>query len=117
MITELELKGEGCWYLLVTIDYFSKWIVVLSLRIKLSEEISDQFDPHFLPQYGKLHCIRIDAGKEFEGVSMPVCNASGVAMWKASSGYACSKGLVKHFNHEIKIDICKYMGMKPGSYG
>ena len=67
LITELEITPEGYQYLLVAVDCFSKWIVMHPLQTNSSEEISDWFYRHFLPQYEKPSCIRVDAGKGFEG--------------------------------------------------
>ena len=77
---ELEVTAAGHCKLLVGVDWFSKWVVIWPLWTKLFEEVGDWFFGHFLLHYGKPCWVRVDAGKEFEGVFSSLCAALGVAV-------------------------------------
>lgn len=67
LITNMEADPEGHCYLLVLVDFFSKWVEVLPLKSKAAGEIAVTIYREIIACYGKPHWIRVDVGRKWEG--------------------------------------------------
>ena len=68
MIIELEFTNEGCKYLIMTIDCFTRWLEIWPLIMKSSEEVGDWLRRHLLLCFGKPHWVHVDARKKVEAI-------------------------------------------------
>ena len=52
-------------HILIVIDCSSKWVELVTLRTKESLEIVEWFTQEFIPCFGVLRFVQVDAGLEF----------------------------------------------------
>jgi transposase InsO family protein len=58
-------NSEGCEYILVAIDYISKWIEALPYRATDAMHSKKMFHEVIFPKYGVLRIVISDAGSHF----------------------------------------------------
>jgi hypothetical protein len=58
-------NSEGCEYILVVIDYVSKWVEALSCRVVDAMHSKKMFHELILPRYGVTRIVISDGGSNF----------------------------------------------------
>ena len=80
LITDMPPSQGGHRYILVAVDCFSKWVELIPLFTKESEEVASALYHHLFARFGKPKWIRCDAGKEFEGLVTSLSRSLGVVV-------------------------------------
>jgi Integrase core domain. len=63
----LPLTTTGYRHLLLCVDSFSKWIELIPMKTKSSEEVAEVLRHHIIARFGVPRELRMDRGKEFAG--------------------------------------------------
>lgn len=74
----LPLTTTGYHHLLLCVDSFSKWVELLPMRTKSSEEVAEVLRHHIIARFGVPKELRMDRGKEFAGAVTTLCDNLGI---------------------------------------
>ena len=98
-------KGNnGHEYILVAIDYFTKWVEDRELNAK---KVAKFIRRNIICRYGVPHEIIFDNGTHFEGEANKVMEEYGVQMHKSSPYWPQTNGAVEAANKNVKNIINK----------
>lgn len=86
------MSMEGYKHCLVAVDCFSKWVEIVPLKTRGSDEIADWLYRELIPRFGKPRWVRVDAGREFHKAFKAMCSDLGITIRTASAGYPRSNG-------------------------
>ena len=79
LITDMSPSGPFSErHILIIVDCFSKWVELVTLHTKESLEVTEWFTQEFIPRFGVLKFVRLDAGLEFQGAFQDCCELFGV---------------------------------------
>ena len=89
----------GCKYLVVTIDYFSKWIEAMPLGKITSQAVQNFFWQNIICRYGVPRELTVDNGKQFDCAEfIKFCECLEIKMHFASVAYPKSNGACERAN-------------------
>ena len=73
LLPTLPISPEGYRHCLIMVDAFSKWIELVPLRSKSSQEVANALYNHIFSRFGLPYVIRSDRGREFRGEVEALC--------------------------------------------
>jgi hypothetical protein len=98
----LPLSDSGNRYLLVAMDYFTKWPEVVALPNQEAITVATALVNNFFCRFGAPLELHSDQGRNFESAVMAeVCKLFGVLKTRATALFAQSSGLVERFNRTL----------------
>jgi hypothetical protein len=98
----LPLTDSGNRYLLVAMDYFTKWPEVVALPNQEAVTVATALVENFFCRFGAPLELHSDQGRNFESAVMAeVCRLFGVHKTRATPLFAQSSGLVERFNRTL----------------
>lgn len=89
--------GDGCRYVLVTVDHFSKWVILSPLCSKRAGEVRDAFLRDVVYQHGVPVRVVTDQGTEFLGEFAETCQTMGIAHHTTTAYHQQANGQVERF--------------------
>jgi transposase InsO family protein len=107
--------GTKYRYILVMIDYFSKWATAIPIENKESSTVADGIFGHWYMQYGLPNAIHTDQGPEFTNDMLKHLNhRAGVEQQFTTPYNPSSNGEVERFNRTLINCIACYVQDNPG---
>lgn len=77
-IPNLPKNAEGFKHCLVVVDVFSKWVELIPMRSKFSQEVWSALFDQIFSRFGLPKELRCDRGREFAGVVKQKCLEYGI---------------------------------------
>jgi hypothetical protein len=101
-------------YVVVAVEYFSKWIEAKPLTIITSTKVHKFFCQNIVCRFGVLKAITVDNGTQFDVETFKdFCDRIGTKIHFASVRYLESNGLVERANEIIMTGIMKLIFNQP----
>ncbi|KAJ3709237.1 hypothetical protein LUZ61_012942 [Rhynchospora tenuis] len=89
-------------FIVVAVEYFTKWIEVKALSLITSQKITDFLEHHIVYRFGIPHTIITDNGRQFTGAPFKnYCRGLGIEINFASVCHPQSNGLAEVSNRTI----------------
>ena len=99
-LTHKSLVGH--LYILVAIDYFSKWVEAITLKEVKKENVVDFIQTHIIYRYSVPRYIITDNGKPFfNKLTTSLCEKFKFSQHKSSMYHAPANGLAEAFNKTL----------------
>ncbi|XP_058725923.1 uncharacterized protein LOC131597233 [Vicia villosa] len=104
-------------YILVGIDYFTKWVEAVALRNVDQEAVIDFLQNRIICRFGLPETITTDQGTVFTGQKIrEFAQEVGIKLLTSTSYYAQANGQVEAANKVIISLIKKHVGRKPKNW-
>ena len=108
-ITEMPMSARGNRYVLVVMDYFTKYVWTYALPNQTAEAVADCLVDLVLDQ-GVPERLHSDQGRQFESqVFGKLCQRLGISKTRTSPYNPQSDGMVERFNRTLKDMVSKYI--------
>jgi hypothetical protein len=98
------------------IEHFSKWIELVALPDKFSEEATYSFLDRVLSRFGAPAEVLMDQGREFLGEFQTLCEQAMIDHRTTSRDHPEADGLAKYMVQTVKRGLRKY-SLKKGHHG
>ena len=106
----LPLTAKGNRYLLVIVDYFTRWVEAFALPDEKAETVAESLVHEFLCRLGFALEIHSDQGLNFEcTLFREICRLFEVHKTRTTPYRPCSNGLVERFNRMLTSLIRSYL--------
>ena len=97
-------------YIMVVMDYFTKWAEAYPLRNQEAETVAKVLVEQFICRFGVPLSIHTDQGTNFESrVFQSICRLLGINKTRTTPYHPQSDGLVERFNRTIQIMLSMYV--------
>ena len=74
----LPKARDGYKHCLLMVDAFSKWVELIPMRTKSSQEVAQVIKLHLIARFGISRELRSDRGHEFLGEVTALCSKYGI---------------------------------------
>ena len=116
-ITELPITSSGNRYVLVVMDYFTKYVNLFSLTDQRATTVARCIFEEYIRHHGVPESIHTDQGRQFESDLMKhLCGLLGINKTRTSPYHAQSDGMVERLNRTLKDQLAKYMVETSGEW-
>lgn len=106
----LPETSEGNRYLLVLVDYFTRWAEAYPLPDQQAETVARTLVGEFVCRFGAPLELHSDQGRQFEScLFQEVCRLLDICKTRTSPYHPSSNGLVERFNRTLASLIRKYL--------
>jgi hypothetical protein len=96
-------NSEGCEYILVAVDYVSKWVEALPCRAADAMHSKRMFHEVIFPRYGVARIVISDGGSHFiDRTFRKALTEVGVDHWIATPYHPQTSGQLEKSNKKIK---------------
>ena len=95
-------SSSGHEYILVAIDYFTKWVEVASYARLIAAKVATFIRSHIICRYGVLHKLISNRGVHFRGEVDTLVHEYGIQHHRSSVYRPQTNGVVKAANKNIK---------------
>lgn len=103
--------NNGNRYLLVAMDYFSKWPEVYPIPNQEATTVADQLVNDWISRFGVPLELHTDQGRNFESnVFQEVCKLLGIRKTRTTPLHPQSDGMVERFNRTLLEHLRKVVG-------
>ncbi|MES9884745.1 MAG: reverse transcriptase domain-containing protein [Sedimenticola sp.] len=104
----LPVTSTGNKYILVIVDYFSRWTEAFAVDNMEAETITKVFVEQFICRFGVPRQIHTDQGRQFESnVFQQVCKYLDVDKTRTTPYHPQSNGMVERFNRTLRAMLTK----------
>lgn len=101
-------SNAGNRYVLVVIDYFSKWPEVYALPNQEAKTIAEVFIQNWVTRFGVPIELHSDQGRNFESdVFREICSIMGIKKTRTTALHPQSDGMVERFNRTLEEHLRK----------
>ncbi|KMQ82513.1 gag-pol polyprotein, partial [Lasius niger] len=115
LIGPLPTSSRGNMYVLVAVDYYSKWVEIFPLRVANIKIISRHLVRDVFSRFGFPKFMLSDNGPQFiADVYRETCRAFGIKC-KYTSPYHPQTNLTEHINRTLGTMISEYVGETHGT--
>ena len=106
----LPLTDRGNRYLLVVMDYFTKWPEAYPLPDQEASTIAHALVEGFFCRFGLPLELHTDQGGNFESTLFTeVCRLLGIHKTRTTPAYPQSDGMVERYNHTLEDSLSMYV--------
>ena len=106
----LPRSRRGNRYILVIMDYFTKWAEAFPLRNQEAETVARVLVEQFICRYGVPISLHTDQGSNFESnLFQNVCKLLGINKTRTTAYHPQSDGLVERFNRTLQTMLSMYV--------
>ena len=99
----------GYRYILVIVDYFSKWTVAFPIKNKCADTVADVLVENFILQFGMPLVIHSGHGREFEnGLIKSLCLLLGCTKTRTSPYRPDYDGMFERFNRTCLVMLSMF---------
>ena len=99
----LPATYKGNRYILVVIDYFTKWAEAYPMRNQEAHTVADKLVYGLIARFGVPLQLHTDQGRQFESnLFQELCNLLGIAKTRTTSYHPQSDGLVERYNRTLQ---------------
>lgn len=110
LIGPLPKTYRGNKYILVMIDYLTKWVEAFALPKDTAEAVAEKFVEEVVCRFGAPEILLTDRGKQFLGKLMSQVNRLlGIRKENTTAYHPQTDGLVERFNHTLVDMLAKYV--------
>ena len=103
-IGPLPVTHSGHRFLLVMVDYFTKWCEVAPMKDQNAESVARTMVYQYISRWGSPMQIHTDQGRNFDGILFnEVCRILGVLKTRTSGLRPQSNGAVKRLNRTLDM--------------
>ena len=74
------------------VDPFSKWVILIPLKTKELNEITNRIHEHIISTFSKLLAFQSDRGTEFRGILDEFCKTLGIAHYRTYPNHQRGNG-------------------------
>ena len=106
----------GLEYLVVAVDYFSKWIEEKLLAKSTEENVLNFFSDQILCRYGVPRAVVTDHGVQFSTKFTEECERLGIKHWKSSVAHPQGNGQAEAANKLIITALKKNIQGRAGRW-
>jgi transposase InsO family protein len=99
--------SNGHEFILVAIDYFTKWVEATSFSILKAKHVARFIESNIICSYGVPHEIISDNGMHFEDEVQRILQKYGVKHHKSSPYQPQTNGVVESTNKNVKVILKK----------
>jgi IS30 family transposase len=99
--------SNGHEFILVAIDYFTKWLEVASFSVLKAKHVARFIESNIIYRYGVLHEIISDNGLHFKDEVQRILQKYGVKHHKSSPYRPQTNGAVESANKNVKVILEK----------
>jgi IS30 family transposase len=118
LLGPLPLAQGNLKYVVVAVEYFSKWIEAKPLATITSVTVQKIFWQNIVCRFGVPKAITVGDGTQFDvEVFKEFCEQIGTKIYFASVRHPESNGLVERANGIIMTGIMKLISISPGESG
>ena len=101
-------SDSGNRYVLVVMDYFSKWPEVYAIPNQEARTIVDVFSRNWICRYGVPSEVHSDQGRNFESaIFKEMCDSYGIKKTRTTPLHPQSDGMVERFNRTLEEHLRK----------
>ncbi|KAL7868371.1 hypothetical protein SRHO_G00097550 [Serrasalmus rhombeus] len=116
-ITELPITSKGHRYVLVIMDYFTRYINLFPLKDQRAITVAQCIFEEYIRHHGIPETIHTDQGRQFDSDLMKqLCRMLGIEKTRTSPYHAQSDGMVERLNRTLKDQLAKYMSQSGGEW-
>ncbi|XP_058879681.1 uncharacterized protein LOC131737088 [Acipenser ruthenus] len=102
----LPVSDKGNKYVLVAMDYFSKWPEVYALPDQEASTVADALIEGFFSRFGVPQELHSDQGRNFESrIFAEMCRRLGIKKTRTTPLHPQSDGLVERFNRTLLAQL------------
>ncbi len=106
----LPVTERGNRYLLVAVDYFTKWPEAIPIVNQEATTIAEALVSNFFCRFGSCLELHSDQGRNFESAVMAeVCRLFGIHKTRTTALYPQSDGLVERFNRTLLNSLSAFV--------
>ena len=106
----LPLSESGNKYLLVAMDYFTKWPEVYPLPTQTAVAVAEVLVRNFFCRFGTPMEIHADQGRNFESnVFAEVCKIMGIKKTRTTPFHPQSDGMVERYNRTLENQLALFV--------
>ena len=106
----LPLSSKGNRYILVIVDYFTRWVEAFALPDQKAETVAHPLVHDFVCRFGTPLELHSDQGRNFEShLFQEVCRLFQIAKTRTTPYHPSSNGLVERFNRTLAFLIRSYL--------
>uniref|UniRef100_A0A8B9J7P3 Gypsy retrotransposon integrase-like protein 1 n=1 Tax=Astyanax mexicanus TaxID=7994 RepID=A0A8B9J7P3_ASTMX len=116
-ITKLPITSRGHRYVLVIIDYFTRYVNHFPLKDQRAVTVAQCIFEEYIRQHGIPEAIHTDQGRQFDSDLMKqLCSMLRIEKTRTSPYHAQSDGMVERLNRTLKDQLAKYMLQSGGEW-
>lgn len=116
-LTELPLSHRGNRYILVVMDYFTKYMNLYALPDQRATTVAKCLFEDYISRHGVPQSLRTDQGRQFDSdLVKELCAHLGVHKTRTSAYHPMSDGMVERANRSIKDQLAKLLYTKGGEW-
>ena len=109
IIGPLPLTPRQSRYILVCVDYFTRWPEAFPLSEISAFSVASVFSSHWLSRYGAPEQLHTDQGSQFESSLIAnLCRIFNIRKSRTTPYHPQSDGLVERFNKTLKASLRAY---------
>ena len=102
----LPVSHDGNQYILVLVEYFTRWVEAYPLPDQKAETIAKQIVFEFICRFGTPLELHSDQGRNFESTLLSeVCSLLEVVKTRTTAYHPSGNGLVERFNKTLATMI------------
>ncbi|MES9881596.1 MAG: reverse transcriptase domain-containing protein [Sedimenticola sp.] len=106
----LPVSSTGNKYILVIVDYFSRWTEAFAVANIEAETITKTFVEQFICRFGVPRQVHTDQGRQFEAaVFQQVCKYLDIDKTRTTPYHPQSNGMVERFNRTLRAMLTKHV--------
>ncbi len=110
LITSFPVSARGNKYLLIFMDYLTKWPEAVALPDKKADTVARAFVEHIVCQHGALESLLSDQGKEFMNRVLKEVNMLlKISKLNTMPYHPQTDGMVERFNSTIENMLSKFV--------
>ena len=114
-ITELLITTQGNRYVLVVMDYFTRFVNLFPLKDQHAITVSKCIFEDYIGQHSLPESIHTDQGRQFESdLVKHFCSLLGIDKTHTSPYHAQSHGMVERLNRTLKGQLCNDISQSGG---
>lgn len=116
-ITELPVTLLRNRYVLVVMDYFTRFVNLYPLKDQRATTVAQCIFEDYIKQHGVPEIIHTDQGRQFESdLIKHLCSQLGIEKTRTSLYHAQCDGMVERLNQTLKDQLAKYICERGGEW-
>ena len=116
LVGPLQTSAFGNKYIIVCMDYLTKWCEVAAVPDKTAQTVADFFFENVIARHGCPKEVLSDNGSEFKGEFGQLLQACHIDHRHTSPNHPAANGLVEHFNGTLVTALRKIVSHNPSTW-